>query len=208
MATRKWILIGGLTLLAAGIIGVGVYMTKRPAAVVEEPEEGISEGAISPKPGEISPAPEIDTSDWKTYRNGEYGYSLKYPPDRWKTITTESGAELRIISLSPQQKPWPVDPKNVMEFYPELEIRILDNNTLMTDYINGVVEEGQIGTERIGQNEYPVYEVYDYYRYGNEYYPVPFETIFIQRKVTTVEILYDKHAKEFVESLLQTIVID
>lgn len=56
-----------------------IYMTKRPTQVVEEPKEEISEEPVSPEPEEISPTPEIDTSDWKSYRNEEYGYEVQYP---------------------------------------------------------------------------------------------------------------------------------
>jgi uncharacterized protein YpmB len=78
MLTKKLILIGGLTILTAGIIGVGIYMTKRPVQVAEKAKEEISEGPITGLE-EIRSTPKIDTSAWKIYRNEEYKFRVKYP---------------------------------------------------------------------------------------------------------------------------------
>ena len=76
MPNKKLLSIGGLItiiLLAAGVAVMTVYMTKRTVQVIEETQVETHRG--------LAPAPKIDTSNWKTYRNEEYGFELKYPTD-------------------------------------------------------------------------------------------------------------------------------
>lgn len=72
MQIPKWLLIGGLIIFGIGIIATGIYTAKRPASVIEKPEKEISK--------EIELMPAIDIADWKTYKNREYGYEVKFPP--------------------------------------------------------------------------------------------------------------------------------
>jgi len=47
--------------------------------------------------GEILELPEVDTSDWKVYRNEKYGYEIKYPKS-WKLVHENI---LENVSLEP-----------------------------------------------------------------------------------------------------------
>jgi hypothetical protein len=57
LGKRDWLLIGGLIILGAGMIGACTHPTERPTPVVEttpvvvKPKEGISKETISPEPG-------------------------------------------------------------------------------------------------------------------------------------------------------------
>jgi hypothetical protein len=82
MFTKKnWLIIGALAVLCAGVVGVNAYLSKKAASVVENPEEELLEESTSTEPEVISSTSEIDTSDWRTYRNEEYGFKFKYPKE-------------------------------------------------------------------------------------------------------------------------------
>ena len=50
--------------------------------------------------GEILELPEVDASDWETYRNEEYGFEVKYPRD-WKIIyKNKDGVGLTLVENS------------------------------------------------------------------------------------------------------------
>jgi hypothetical protein len=89
----KWLLVGILIMTCFIIIGIGFYFSKRSIILLENElkleEQKIREEIrklkedveqlkkeISIKPREVK---EIDTLDWKTYRNEEYKFELAYP---------------------------------------------------------------------------------------------------------------------------------
>ena len=71
----------------------------------------------------------VDTSDWKTYRNEEYGFGFKYPKD-WSVETTYNG-----VSFSKNEK-------NIKEGDFNFELEILKNDsTIPKDTYSRAVED-------------------------------------------------------------------
>ena len=78
---KSLIFIIAIIILTAGIAAAGIYMAKKIAQPEGEDEEVTTEESIAPQPlpteeEEMTPTAEIDTSDWKTYRNEGYGFEL------------------------------------------------------------------------------------------------------------------------------------
>jgi len=69
-----------ITILTGGIAAASLYLGKK----LSQPQEGLPEFSSS-EPEEIAPEitptepSEIDTSDWKTHTDKEYGFEVKYP---------------------------------------------------------------------------------------------------------------------------------
>lgn len=66
--------------LFAGIVALGIYKYTRDTddgSSVPQPTPTTTEAEPTP-----TPTPSIDTSNWKTYTNEEYGISFKYP-ENW-----------------------------------------------------------------------------------------------------------------------------
>jgi len=101
--TKNIILVSIIVLFIIAIIGVifyGIKLTKNPAPVVEEKKEiplyeittttstltETKEKQETTK--EEQKIPEIDTSNWKIYRNEKLGFEIKYPPD-YKIVESE-----------------------------------------------------------------------------------------------------------------------
>lgn len=95
------LLIGALTVLCAGVVGVNAYLSKKTAPVTETPEKITEESTVtepeestSTVPEEISSTSEIDTADWRTYRNDKLGIEFSYPIFQDKNVKiTEVSSE-------------------------------------------------------------------------------------------------------------------
>ena len=105
MPNKKLFSIGGLIIiiaLVAGVAGAGIYMMRRTIQVIQKPKEEVSQERVSTRAEEVSLAPEIDTSGWKTYRNEEYRFEMKYP-ERWTVVSESNGLDVGFKS-SPEAK--------------------------------------------------------------------------------------------------------
>lgn len=86
-----------IIILTGGIAATSLYIGKRPGQPQKEP-------VISPstEPEEITPETtptepnEIDTSDWKTYRNEEYGFEINYPRE-WERASENEEVESSLL---------------------------------------------------------------------------------------------------------------
>ena len=75
-------------LLGAAMISAVGYTAWQTNKDIEKTTQGILGQQVVRPEGKLKQ--EIDTSDWKTYRNEEYGFEVKYPND-WKYRTTKGG---------------------------------------------------------------------------------------------------------------------
>ena len=91
-----------ITVIIAVGIGGGVYFkeTQKQKFIIEEGKEAEKKAMGLKSETKQKSVDEIDTSGWRTYRNEEYGFEVKYPVS-WD-VTTTRGAEslLKIVDSS------------------------------------------------------------------------------------------------------------
>jgi len=99
---KKTALIAFLALIVISVIGLSAYLLQGTSKRQKEltpvlPE--VSKKILPPKEPTVPSQPEIDTSDWKVYRNEKYGFEFKYPKEydnyEWCRIK-EEGNEIRV----------------------------------------------------------------------------------------------------------------
>lgn len=80
MPKKTLVIVLLILILTGGINATGLYIRKQLHQPEKGKEDGTPEHHVEPQEtvSEITPA-EIDTSDWKIYRNEKYGFEVKYP---------------------------------------------------------------------------------------------------------------------------------
>ncbi|HAM95356.1 TPA: hypothetical protein DCP81_00150 [Candidatus Azambacteria bacterium] len=94
---NKIVIISTLAILIiAGFGGYYLYLSKKPAEnlAVEITTETIPETKIPA----TTTVEEVDTSDWKVYRNEKYGFEVGYPRE-WFIFKEQEGLGTRTMSL-------------------------------------------------------------------------------------------------------------
>lgn len=106
-------------------------MTIKTTHMVGEIEKGFSKPEepqefAATEPKEITPAPEVDTSDWKTYRNENYGFGFRYPP-AWiqASVRNKKAKDLRLVE----------DQASKLFWTPE-QIRTFSENPLQRPFLS------------------------------------------------------------------------
>jgi len=100
---RKTIFLTAALIALLAIGGVFGVLQKRQVSM----KQPVMIDPVVETPVQNEPENVIDTSDWKTYRNDEYGFEFKYPKD-WK-VEKRSGVnfDLSIVSItSPETTDW------------------------------------------------------------------------------------------------------
>ena len=119
----RWLLIGVFIIFTIGIVWVVIfYMKQKPIPVVEE-----NKSAEEFK--------EIDITDWKTYRNEEYGFEIKYPIGWYVYSVSYLGENKIVFSNISRQKIETIQETNELETTVYImEIRIV--NKSINDWLN------------------------------------------------------------------------
>ena len=79
------------------IAGAFCWMSRRQQVVVDQPVVTDPVGEAS---AQVEPETSVDTSDWKTYRNEEYGFEMKYPKEYAYFVPNETFEETKLKNSS------------------------------------------------------------------------------------------------------------
>lgn len=124
-----------IIILIGGIAVASLYVGKKLAQLQEEPpaSPSIEPEEVPPEIASTEPSG-IDTSEWKTYRNQEYGFEVKYP----KHWTVKDFSNFMFIGFT-SPKSQSASPSG-FGYTGEIKIRIRKNPRKLSidDFYNGI----------------------------------------------------------------------
>ncbi len=107
---------------------------------------------------ELKSTPNLElTKEWKTYKNSEFDFEIKYPPS-WKVFNNGQDY-LVVFSMGDNEKAWveikhPIkSSKNVEDWFEEGK-NVTPKEILSTEVINDSVFKKRFGCSRICETEY------------------------------------------------------
>jgi len=167
-----------LLILALGIVAFS-YLTLRQA----QGDKNQNTNVIPVGTGiqETATTTEIDTADWKTYRNEEYGFEFKYPGE-WVLNEIENGISVKYskdwqFGMKQGFSPFSViiTNKSLEGFIKSYEDDFLDGVPL-TRIISqeGYILDRQSGTKLIGNNAAGINTYYIFVIYNQKKYLISF----------------------------------
>lgn len=129
-----------LTLLAlALILGGGIFVWFQTKSVVDPVIPPVSDPVVA-EPVVAEPQ-SIDTSDWKTYRNEEYGFEFRYPKELTQSDkqATNNGLIVTLLGFNPNARNLMGESKP--GYYPNVYLYAW--NDINNSYLKGGTWEGE-----------------------------------------------------------------